>query len=156
MPEFIAYRFHVYLYLPAGNGVLCSGAFSEVSGLEASMSPKAYKEGGRNWGEVQLAGPTTFPPIVLKRGITELADLWHWFDATTRQAGYGLRCKGRIEVRAPGEPDRPVLIWHLTNAMATKFKGPDLNSTASQVAVEELQLVHEGLELTRPDQAKKP
>ena len=151
MSEFIAYRFHVYLYLREGDdSLLCRGAFSEVTGLEASMAPKTWKEGGRNWGEVQLAGPATFPPIVLKRGITELADLWNWFDATTRQANYGLRCRGRIEVIDPDQPDRPALVWTLTNAMATKFKGPDLSSTANQVAVEELQLVHEGLELSRP------
>lgn len=151
MAEFIPYRFNVFLFLDEGdNKLLCRGSFSEVSGLEASMTPKTYKEGGRNWGEVQLAGITTFPPIVLKRGVTELADLWHWFDATSRQANYGLRCRGRIEVTNPDQPDRPALVWTLTNAMATKFKGPDLSSTASQVAIEELHLVHEGLELARP------
>lgn len=151
MTEFIPYRFNVFLYLHEGDdSLLCRGSFSEVSGLEASMSAKTYKEGGRNWGEVQLAGLTTFPPIVLKRGVTELADLWQWFDTTSRQANYGLRCRGRIEVINPDQPDRPALVWTLTNAMATKFKGPDLSSTASQVAIEELHLVHEGLELARP------
>jgi len=43
-----------------------------------------------------------------------------------------------------------VMVWKLTGVLPTKFKGPDLNATASQVAIEELQLVHEGLELQRP------
>lgn len=149
MPEFIAYRFQVSLYSEEG-GLLCRGAFSEVSGLELSMSPKTYREGGRNWGEVQLAGPVSFQPVVLKRGITEIADLWNWFDATTRQANYGLRYSGTIEVYDPDHPERPALVWRLTNALPTKFKGPDLFATGNQVAVEELTLVHEGLELTRP------
>jgi phage tail-like protein len=88
--------------------------------------------------------------VTLKRGITEIADLWSWFDATTRQANYALRYTGRIEVIDPDNPDRPALVWTLANALPTKFKGPDLSSTASQVAVEELQLVHEGLVLERP------
>ncbi|NMG27645.1 phage tail protein [Aromatoleum evansii] len=147
--EFIPFRFRVALYDGAGGNLLCRGAFSEVSGLEATMAPKALKEGGRNWGEVQLSGPTTFAPVILKRGITELADLWQWFDMSTRQSNYALRVSGTIDVFHPEDPDKPLLRWRITNALPTKFKGPDLSSTASQVAIEELQLVHEGLELER-------
>ena len=150
MDEFVAFRFHVKLFERDGGGpVLCQGAFSEVAGLEATMAPKALKEGGRNWGEVQLAGPTTFAPVVLKRGITALADLWAWFDAVTRGANYALRYSGVIAVAHPGRPDEPALVWRLTRALPTRFKGPDLSATGSQVAIEELHLVHEGLVLER-------
>lgn len=149
--EFIAFRFHVKLFERDGGGaVLCQGAFSEVSGLEATMAPKAMKEGGRNWGEVQLAGPTTFAPVVLKRGVTALGDLFAWFDAVTRGANYALRYSGVIEVFHPSRPDAPTLRWRLARVLPTRFKGPDLSATAAQVAVEELHLVHEGLVLERP------
>ena len=46
--------------------------------------------------------------------------------------------------------DNAVMVWKLTGVLPTKFKGPHLHATASQVAIEELQLVHEGLELQRP------
>ena len=46
--------------------------------------------------------------------------------------------------------DNAVMVWKLTGVLPTKFKGPDLNATASQVAIEEITLVHEGLELERP------
>ena len=148
MAEFVPYRFSVALFSGEGE-LLCRGAFSEVTGLEVSMSPKAVQEGGRNWGEVQLSGQTRFAPVVLKRGMTEIGDLWNWFDATTRQANYALRYTGRIEVFDPDRPDGPALTWTLTNALPTRFKGPDLSSTAGQVAVEELHLVHDGLVLER-------
>ena len=147
--EFIPFRFRVALYDGEGGRLLCRGAFSEVSGLEATMAPKTLREGGRNWGEVQLAGPTSFAPVVLKRGITEVADLWTWFDVSTRQSNHALRLSGTIDVYHPQDPDKPLLRWRITNALPTRFKGPDLSSTASQVAIEELQLVHEGLELER-------
>lgn len=156
MAEFVPFRFQVSLYAPDGpNDVLvCQGAFSEVTGLEASMTPKTVTEGGRNWGEIQLAGPTKFAPIVLKRGMTEIHDLYDWFDVTTRQANYAARMTGRIEVydsNADTSGQRtPRLTWELTRAMATKFKGADLSATANQVAIEELHLVHEGLTLIRP------
>ncbi len=148
--EFIAFRFRVTLFDSEDiNQELCQGSFSEVTGLEASMTPKTYKEGGRNWGEVQLSGPTTFSPVVLKRGITNLDHLWTWFETTTRSANYALRYSGLIEVfQANGEP---AFRWHLINVLPIKFKGPDLSATASQVAIEELHLVHEGMTLERPD-----
>ena len=147
--EFIPFRFRVTLFDSADvSQELCQGAFSEVSGLEASMTPKTHKEGGRNWGEVQLSGPVTFPPVILKRGITNIDHLWNWFEITTRSANYGLRYSGMIEVFLPS--GEPALRWNLINVLPTKFKGPDLSATASQVAVEELHLVHEGLTLERP------
>ena len=147
--EFIAFRFRVTLFDSNDVGKeLCRGAFSEVSGLEASMTPKTYKEGGRNWGEVQLSGPTTFAPVVLKRGITDLDHLWSWFETTTRSANYGLRYSGMIDVFLPS--GEPALRWNLANVLPTKFKGPDLSATAKEVAIEELHLVHEGLTLERP------
>ena len=147
--QFIPFRFRVTLFDSVNvSQEICQGAFSEVSGLEASMTPKTHKEGGRNWGEVQLSGPTTFPPVILKRGITNIEHLWTWFEITTHSANYGLRYSGMIDVFYPS--GQPAFRWNLVNVLPTKFKGPDLSATANQVAVEELHLVHEGLTLDRP------
>lgn len=146
MAELIPFRFHVQLSLPesAGGGLVCNGAFSEVSGLEASMSPKTLKEGGRNWGEVQLAGPTTFATVVLKRGITDADGLWRLFDRGFRQSYYSIRLHCAIQLINPADPEQAVMVWTLDNVLPIKFKGPDLNATANQVAIEELHLNHEG------------
>lgn len=159
--EFIPFRFVVTLYPEGGSAdkPICSGAFSEVSGFEFTMTAKNLQEGGRNWGEVQLAGTTKFAPITLKRGITRVADLYKWFDVTSRQANYAFRMSGQIDVYDQNYHDnnniKPVLSWLLVRALAVKFKGPDLSATSSQVALEELQLVHEGLELKLPAEDKK-
>ncbi|MDJ0621403.1 MAG: phage tail protein [Desulfocapsaceae bacterium] len=152
MSEFVPFRFKVNLYNSDNNQLLCSGKFSEVTGFELTMEPKTIQEGGRNWGELQRSGLTKFSPIILKRGVTTINDLWSWFDATTRGSNYGYRLHGEIIVLGnPGKDkaENPVMTWHLENVMATKFKGPDLNATANQVAIEEIHLVHEGLELER-------
>jgi phage tail-like protein len=163
MSEFVPFRFRVSLYGGDESQLLCNGYFSEASGFEVTMEPKAISEGGRNWGELQRSGPTKFSPIVLRRGVTTVNDLWAWFDITTRKANYGYRLNGRIEVL--GNPtttvvegqhgvqsveENVIMVWHLTGVLPVKFKGPDLSATADQVAIEELQLVHEGLELERP------
>ena len=59
---------------------LCSGAFAECSGLEATMEVKVIKEGGRNYGVAQRSGPVTFATVVLKRGMTSTRDLHKWFE----------------------------------------------------------------------------
>lgn len=156
MAEFVPFRFVVSLYPLDGNknSPICQGAFSEVSGFEFTMTPKTIQEGGRNWGEVQLAGNTTFPAIVLKRGVSTVRDLYSWFDVTTRQANYAYRMTGVIDVYNDDrfkDGVKSILSWKLERAMATKFKGPDLSATSSQVAIEELHLVHEGLSLQLPE-----
>ena len=146
---FIPFRFRVSLI--KGGTTLCGGAFSEVTGLEATMTPKKIAEGGRAWGEVMRAGPVSFATVVLKRGMTELGDAWTWFDTIARLANFGSRLDGRIEVMdALTAPEAQVLLtWNLTRCLPVKFKGADLNATGTQVAVEELHLAHEGLTLAR-------
>ena len=147
--EFIPFRFEVTLVNPAssGNGVLARAAFTEVSGLEAAMTVKSLKEGGRNWGEVQLAGSVTFQPLVLKRGVTEVGDLWAVLEAVGYGANTALRLEGRIDVYPEDrkEESTPALRYRISRALPTKYKGAELSSTAGNVAIEELHLAHEGL-----------
>lgn len=150
MAEFIPYQFRVSFIDKESGQCLCSGSFSEVSGMEANTEVKTIREGGRNWGEIQLSGQTTFTSIVVKRGITHVNDLSSWFEICTRSANYSLRLNAEIDILNPADTSQILLRWKITNALPVKFKGPDLSSTAAQVAIEELELVHEGLVLERP------
>ncbi len=123
---------------------LCSGAFAECTGLEATMEPKAIKEGGRNYGANQRAGPVTFSTVILKRGMTVTRDLWKWFEMVSNGA-YAYRLTARITMLdlAGGR----VLSWELSRCLPTKFKTADLNARNNEIGIEELHLVHEGLRL---------
>jgi phage tail-like protein len=162
MTEFVPFRFKVTLFAEDRAQIVCGGYFSEVMGLEVTMEPKAIAEGGRNWGTIQRSGQATFSPAILKRGVTTVNDLWSWFDTTTRGANYGYRLQGEIEVL--GNPSanvsesgnlisvtpNPIMTWKLERVLPIRFKGPDLAATANQIAIEELHLVYENLELVRP------
>ena len=165
MAEFVPFNFKVHLYESDQNKMLCQGLFSEVQGLEVTMEPRAIQVGGQNWGEVQRVGLTKFSPIVLKRGVTDLNDLWSWFDTTSRGANYGHRLQGEIQVLDSRIPNPAagdeatgndanertvILIWRLSGVLPIRFKGPDLSSMANQVAIEEVTLVHESLTMERP------
>ncbi len=119
-----------------------NGAFSECTGLEATMEPKVYKAGGKNFGAVQLAGPVTFATVVLKRGITTGSDLWDVF-TTVASGKYAIRLGVTITLLdGMGES---VTTFELADALPIKLKTADLNAKATEVGIEELHLAHEGL-----------
>jgi phage tail-like protein len=134
-----------------GSEPLCQGAFSEVSGLEASMETKTIKEGGANYGAHQRAGQVSFATVVLKRGMTRAADLWSWWGLFSGAGGTPVRSNGafahRLTVRISllDLQSKTVQKWRLERAMPVKFKAADLNARATEVSIEEIHLVHEGL-----------
>jgi phage tail-like protein len=122
---------------------LCGAAFSEVTGLEATMEPKVIKEGGRNFGVVQRAGPVTFATVVLKRGVSRTSDLWKWFELL---AGGSTRKRLTATITVY-DPARVALMkWRLVRALPTKFKTSDLNATTTSIGLEELHIAHEGMQ----------
>lgn len=146
----------------AAGRALCRGAFSEITGLEATMEPRAIKCGGANYGPFQRAGPVTFGTVILKRGVTTSRDLWTWFSRINQQGRTAIRLDvvvkafGEVEPAAPpGDPDRssnpsrePRLTVQIRRALPVKFKAGDFNARSQEVAVEELHLVHEGLTIS--------
>jgi phage tail-like protein len=118
------------------------GAFSECTGLDATMEPKIIKEGGRNYGAAQRAGPVTFGTVVLKRGLTTGLDLWRAFSAVA-QGAYAVRLD--VTIALLDDEGRPLTRFQLARALPVKFKTADLNARATEVGVEELHLAHEGL-----------
>jgi phage tail-like protein len=123
---------------------LCSGAFAECTGLEATMEPKVIKAGGLNYGPAQRVGQVSFATVILKRGMTTTRDLWKWFQLVAGGA-YAYRLSAEITMQNPA--GEPVLTWKLARALAIKFKAADLNARGTEVGVEELHLAHEGLTL---------
>lgn len=156
-----AFAFHVHFARHAADGAFppidgvdaaIAGGFSEITGLEATMEPKAIKAGGRNYGAVQRPGPVSFATVVMKRGvIVESRHLWNWwslFAGADGAANGGWAASSRCDVHiALIRAGAPVVGWMLENAMPVKFRAGDLNARGTDVAVEELHLVHEGLHM---------
>lgn len=117
-------------------------SFAECSGLEATVEPKTIKEGGRNYGAAQRAGMVSFATVVLKRGVSTDRALWQIFNASTSGA-YAPRLAVTITL-LDGNREK-ILAWQLSHAMPVKFKFADLNAKATEVGIEELHFVHEGL-----------
>jgi len=125
-----------------GEVLLCSGAFSECSGLEATMEPTTIREGGRNWGTAQRMGPVSFGTVILKRGLTRTDHLWAWF-SLVGEGAYAQRLN--VSITMFDQDGKGIFSWTLKRAMPTRFRAPDLNAGSNEVSIEELHLVHEGL-----------
>ncbi len=124
---------------------VCSGAFSDCTGLEATMEPKAIKEGGNNYGIPQRAGPITFSTVILKRGISTNRNLWQIFNSF---ASGMFAPRLQVVISLLDGNGNPIMGWQLDRAMPVKFKFADLNAKGTEVGIEELHLVHEGLSST--------
>ena len=141
-------EFEQVLPRAAGGGApvaLCEGAFSECSGLEATMEPKVIKAGGANYGAAQRVGQVTFGTVILKRGMTTNRDLWRAFSGVSERGFSATRFNVAITVLGPG--GEPAFTVRLSRAMPVKFKCGDLSARATEVGVEELHLAHEGMTL---------
>jgi phage tail-like protein len=123
------------------DGVTKAG-FRECSGLDASTDPVDYRE-GQEKGNIarKLTGLNKHANIVLKRGVTDDHSLWDWrkkvIDGKTdRQHGSIVLCDetGEEKVR-----------WSFVEGWPTKWTGPSFNATSNEVAIESLEIVHEGL-----------
>ena len=141
------------------SGPLTSGAFQECSGLSLEAEIKDHLEGGRNDAVRRLVGRVKLQPITLKRGMFAATPdgyvdtrLWRWFEDMVAAEGPAQRYDGVIMVRTTFD-DTPMAIWNFRRGLPLKVVGPTLNAQTGEVAIEELQIAHEGLTLTRSDPA---
>ncbi|HOA88674.1 phage tail protein [Propioniciclava tarda] len=116
------------------------GGFSECTGLEASLAVDEYREGGRNDAVLRFPGRITHPNLRLRRGlVTE--DLWRWHEQFI--LGRGKRRDGVIELL--DETGNAVRTWRFRRGLPVRWAGPAFNANTSTLAVEEVEIAHEGL-----------
>ncbi|MCB1789697.1 MAG: phage tail protein [Gammaproteobacteria bacterium] len=127
------------------DGATVRGGFSDVSGLAAEQQVIEYRNGNeRSLVPRRLPGLVKFSDITLKRGVIGDLALWDWFKQSTQ--GKPQRVDGRILLLSESH-DEVVMAWRVHNAWPIKFSGPALNAKASEIAVEELVLAHDGFEI---------
>lgn len=132
----IAFRFEVTV-----DG-LAVGGFTECSGLQLETEFQEFAEGGLNDHVHKFPTRTKQAPLVLKKGIVDRA-LWDWFWDVSQ--GRDRSRDGSVVVRDPAG-SATVAEWQFRRALPSRWTGPELNATQSSVAVETLELTHNGLE----------
>jgi phage tail-like protein len=122
------------------------GGFSECAGLEMSLKIEEYPEGGRNETSLKFPTRVSWTNLILKRGVTGNPDLWDWHYGFVE--GRGKRRDGIIVLQ--NDLHLPVNIWTFKRGIPVKWTGPALNASQSAVAIESIEIAHEGLRQAPP------
>ena len=130
-----------YNFLVEIDGITVA-AFRQVGGLASETEVIEYRVGSDKTNTARkLPGLTKYTNIVLKRGITQNTELWNWRKAI--EQGTPDRRNGAIVLL--DDERNPVRRWRFTEGWITKFDGPDLNAKGNEVAIETIEIAHEGL-----------
>ena len=119
--------------------------FSEVSGLNITHEVVDYREGNSPVdASIKIPGRTSFENIVLKRGIVKGDnDFFAWMK--TKQNSQIERRD--ILIKLLDESHAPIMTWKVRRAFPVKYSGPQLQARSSEVAIETIEIAHEGIEI---------
>jgi len=122
--------------------------FTEISGLDIEIEAVITRDGSSPVDSGRkIPGIRKFSNIILKRGIAKNDnDFFNWIN--TKSIGNIER--RNITIKLLNEDHEPIFIWMIKNAFPVKYSGPILISNDSEIALETLELTHEGLTVTTP------
>jgi phage tail-like protein len=129
-----------YNFLVEIDGITRAG-FRECSGLDSSRDPIEYREGNESLTVRKLPGLAKYSNITLQRGITDDAELWAWH----KQALDGQVERKNFSIVLLDDAREEKVRWNLREAWPTKWTGPSFNATGTEVAIESLEIAHEGV-----------
>lgn len=119
--------------------------FTEVTGLDMQIEPIEYREGSSpEYSKLKMPGLHKYSNITLKRGtIEDDSDFYKWINTinlTTVE-------RRDIVISLLNESHTPVMTWKARNAFPIKVQASDLKSDGNEVAIETLEIAHEGLNI---------
>jgi phage tail-like protein len=116
-------------------------AFHQVSGFDSTIDVIEHREGGDNTTPRKLPGMTKHSNIVLKWGMTDDAQLYEWH----LEAVHGNVQRKNGSIVLLDRRGQEVARWNFVSAWPAKWDGPDFNAEGNDVAIETLELAHEGI-----------
>jgi phage tail-like protein len=123
---------------------IATASFSECSGLESSVDVVEYREGSDPVPSVRkLPGLRRYANLTLKRGITQDRELYNWH----RKILDGEIDRRNGSIFLLDDKRTEVLRWNFHNGWICRYEGPTFNAKSNEVAIETIEICHEGLEL---------
>lgn len=118
-------------------------SFQEVTGLEMTREKAEYRGGtDTSFVKQQIPGMKTFGALTLKRGtFTGDNDFFNWWNGTPPE-------RRDLIIKLLNAEHKEVVTWVVLRAFPTKVTSTDLNATNNEVAIESIELAHEGISIT--------
>ena len=120
---------------------LDAGGFSEVSGFDVSIDVMEYREGDMVQTPMKMPGLKKYSNITLKQGLADSMVLYDWIILGVDAAAE----RKTITITLLDEEESPAASWQVINAWPMKYTAPDFNASSSEVAIETLEIAHEGM-----------
>ena len=117
--------------------------FQEVSGLDIQSEEIKYRHGDSpEFSVIKMPGMIKVGNITMKKGVFKGDNkFWDWF----KQIKMNTIKRLPVTISLLDEGGKATMVWTLTNAWPTKITGTDLKSEGNEVAIESIEIVHEGL-----------
>lgn len=118
-----------------------AGGFSEASGFDASIDVIEYREGDMVQTPMKIPGLKKYGNITLKQGVADSMVMYEWMIAGVE----GEVERKTITITILDETETAAASWQVINAWPTKYTAPDFNATSSEIAIESVEIAHEGM-----------
>lgn len=134
--------FASFNFLVESGGLLRAG-FSECTGLSSETDPIEYREGDEDTTVRKIPGLKKFGNVTLKRGVVVGQDFFEWRKSVME----GNIDRRDISIILLDEQRNEQVRYNLINAWPGKWTGPEFKASANEIAVETLEIVHEGVSI---------
>lgn len=120
-------------------------SFQEVSGLSMETEEIKYRSGdSKSWGVIKMPGMTKYGNVTMKKGVYKGDNkFFEWF----AEIKMNTVKRKPITISLLDEGGKPTMVWTLLNAFPSKITGTDLKAEGNEVAIETIEIVHEGLKI---------
>ena len=136
----MAYPYGRFRYKVEIDG-LDAGGFSEVSGFDVSIDVMEYREGDMVQTPMKVPGLKRYSNITLKQGLADSMVLYDWMSTGVD----GAVERKTITITLLDEEESPAASWQVINAWPARYTAPDFDASASEIAIEMLEIAHEGM-----------
>ncbi len=118
-------------------------SFQEVSGLDVESQPIEYRHGDSpDYAPIKMPGLKKTGNVTMKKGVFKSDNkFWDWFNEIKMNTIE----RKTVTISLLDESSNPTMVWTLNSAWPSKITGTDLKSDSNEVAIESIEIVHEGL-----------
>ena len=121
-------------------------SFQEISGLDTEAQPIEYRHGDSpEFSTIKMPGIKKTGNVTMKKGVFKSDNkFWDWYS----QIKMNTIKRVPVTISLLDEGGAPTMVWVLANAWPTKITGTDLKSDGNEVAIETIEIAHEGITIS--------
>ncbi len=121
-------------------------SFQEISGLDIEAQVIEYRHGDNPvFSTIKMPGMVQSGNVTMKKGVFKSDNkFWDWYN----QIKMNTIKRVPVTISLLDEAGAPTMVWTLTNAWPTKITSTDMSAEGNEVAVEEIEIVHEGITIS--------